>query len=322
MSNVAANLFNVTVAGIEQITPLVKHFTFERDDGKEFPAFSGGSHIVVAMNIHGRMHRNPYSLMGSPEETSTYHISVRRQEQSRGGSVHMHDHVKVGTKLQITYPVNLFSLEKMARKHILIAGGIGITPFMSQIEDLKRNNANYELHYAYRSAEHGAFSEHLVDKCGDKAHFYVESEGCKLNLHTLLSTQPLGTHVYVCGPNAMVVGMIETARALGWPEKHIHSEQFSAPPSGEPFKLRLTKSNIEITVPYELSMLEAIEAAGVDAPYLCRGGACGRCEIEVQSCDGALIHNDHFLTDAEKASNKKIMPCVSRAKCELLELNL
>ena len=322
MSNVAANLFNVTVASIEQITPLVKHFTFERDDGKVFPAFSGGSHIVVAMNIDGRIHRNPYSLIGSPEETNAYHISVRRQEKSRGGSIHMHDHVKVGTKLQITYPVNLFSLEKMARKHILIAGGIGITPFMSQIEDLKRNNANYELHYAYRSAEHGAFSEYLMDKCGDKAHFYVESEGRKLDMHTLLSTQPLGTHVYVCGPNSMVVGMIETARALGWPENHIHSEQFSAPPSGEPFKLRLTKSNIEITVPYELSMLEAIEAAGVNAPYLCRGGACGRCEIEVQSCDGALIHNDHYLTDAEKASNRKIMPCVSRAKCELLELNL
>ncbi len=322
MSNVAANLFNVTVAKIEQITPLVKHFTFARDDGKDFPAFSGGSHIVVAMDIHGRIHRNPYSLMGSPEETKAYHISVRRQEKSRGGSVHMHDQVKVGTKLQITYPVNLFSLEKMARKHLLIAGGIGITPFMSQIEDLERTNANYELHYAYRSAEHGAFSEHLINKCGDKVHFYVESEGRKLNLHTLLSAQPLGTHVYVCGPNGMVVGMIETARALGWPENHIHSEQFLTPPSGEPFKLRLTKSNIEIIVPYELSMLEAIESAGVNAPYLCRGGACGRCELEVKSCDGALIHNDHFLTDAEKASNRKIMPCVSRAKCELLELNL
>ncbi len=321
MSN-AINLFNVTVAQIEQVTPLVKHFTFVRDDGQNFPAFSGGSHVVVAMNVHGRIHRNPYSLMGSPEDTQAYHISVRRQEKSRGGSVHMHDQIEIGSKLQITYPVNLFSLEKKARKHILIAGGIGITPFMSQIEDLERNKSNYELHYAYRSAEHGAFSEYLETKCGDKANFYVESEGGKLDLHSLLSKQPLGTHVYVCGPNGMVVAMIEAARALGWPENHIHSEQFLTPTAGEPFSIKLTKSNIEITVPYELSMLEAIEAAGVDAPYLCRGGACGRCELEVVSCDGALVHNDHFLTDAEKASNRKIMPCVSRAKCELLELNI
>lgn len=316
------SMIKVCVADIEEVTPLVKHFTLIREDGGHLPVFSGGSHIVVAMNVNGRTHRNPYSLMGSPEEAEAYHISVRRQEKSRGGSIHMHEQIKVGSKLEITYPVNLFALEKRARKHLLVAGGIGITPFMSQIEDLERTGAAYELHYAFRSSEHGAFSARLSDKCADKAHFYIESEGSMLDLRALLSRQPLGTHVYVCGPNVMVIALIETARMLGWPENHIHSEQFSAPSSGEPFKLKLTKSSIEIEVPAETSMLEAIEDAGVDAPYLCRGGACGRCELEVLSCDGALIHLDHYLTDAEKASGKKIMPCVSRAKCKSLELNL
>lgn len=316
------SIMQAVVARIDQITPLVKHFTLVREDGSEFPAFSGGSHIVVAMNINGRVHRNPYSLMGSPEATDAYHISVRRQEKSRGGSIFMHEQIKVGSKLQITYPVNLFALEKKARKHLLIAGGIGITPFMSQIEDLNRTAASYELHYAFRAPEHGAFRSELQIKCGNKANFYVESEGGALDLHALLSKQPLGTHVYVCGPNPMVVAMIETAREIGWPEGHIHSEQFSAPPSGDPFRLKLTKSEIEIVVPSDLSMLEAIEAAGVEAPYLCRGGACGRCELEVLSADGAILHNDHYLTDAEKAAGKKIMPCVSRAKCDLLEVNL
>ena len=59
-------------------------------------------------------------------------------------------------------------------------------------------------------------------------------------------------------------------------------------------------------------MLEAIEVAGVDAPYLCRGGACGQCETRVISYDGELLHNDHFLTEQEHASGTKIMPCVSR----------
>ncbi|MEY3747616.1 MAG: hypothetical protein RL194_1075, partial [Pseudomonadota bacterium] len=124
---------NAVVANIEQITPMVKHFTLRREDGARLPAFSGGSHIVVAMNINGRIHRNPYSLMGNPEDTDSYHISVRRQEKSRGGSVYMHDQVEIGSRLQITYPVNLFALEKRAKKHLLVAGGIGITPFMSQI---------------------------------------------------------------------------------------------------------------------------------------------------------------------------------------------
>ncbi len=313
---------NAVVVNIEQITPMVKHFTLQREDGAALPAFSGGSHIVVAMNINGRIHRNPYSLMGNPEDTGSYHISVRRQEKSRGGSVYMHDQVKVGSRLQITYPVNLFALEKRGKKHLLIAGGIGITPFMSQIHDLNRTGGQYELHYAYRSPEHGAFSERLQASCGNRANFYVESEGGMLKFNELLAKQPLGTHVYVCGPHPMVVALIESARELGWPEGHVHSEQFSAPPSGDPFRVKLIKSEIEVVVPSALSMLEAIEAAGVEAPYLCRGGACGRCELEVVNADGPLMHNDHYLTDAEKAAGKKIMPCVSRAKCDVLEVNL
>lgn len=316
------SMIDVTVAAVEQVTPLVKHFTFVKKDGSLFPAFSGGSHVVVSMNVAGRVHRNPYSLMGSPVDTGAYHISVRKQEQSRGGSVFMHEGVEVGTSLQITYPVNLFSLAKKAHKHILIAGGIGITPFMSQLIDLNRLNSNFELHYAFRSPEHGAFADQLKASCNDKLHCYADSKDERLDLVALLSKQPLGTHVYVCGPNPMVVAVIETARNLGWPENHIHSEQFLSPGIGEPFKVQLAKSKIEVNVPAEMSMLEAIESAGVEADYLCRGGVCGRCEVNVLESDGALLHHDHFLTDAEKASGKKIMLCVSRARCDRLVLDL
>jgi dimethylamine monooxygenase subunit B len=316
------SMIDVEVAAVEQVTPLVKHFTFVKKDGSAFPAFSGGSHVVVSMNVGGRVHRNPYSLMGSPIDTAAYHISVRKQEQSRGGSVFMHENVEVGTSLQITYPVNLFSLAKKAHKHILVAGGIGITPFMSQLIDLNRLNSNFELHYAFRSPEHGAFADQLKTIYKDKLHCYADSRGERLDLVALLNKQPLGTHVYVCGPNPMVVAVIETARNLGWPENHIHSEQFLSPGIGEPFKIQLAKSKIEVNVPAEMSMLEAIEAAGVDADYLCRGGVCGRCEVNVLELDGALLHHDHFLTDAEKASGKKIMPCVSRARCDRLVLDI
>jgi len=316
------SLLRVRVADVQQITPLIKQFTLVAADGTELPSFSGGSHIVVAMNVEGRIHRNPYSLMSAPEDRHAYKIAVRLQEKSRGGSVHMHTAVNVGAVLDITYPVNLFALDRRARKHILIAGGVGITPFMSQIADLQRMAANYELHYAYRAHKHGAFTEFIKSTSADQAHFYVENEGGVLDIRALLAKQPLGTHVYVCGPNSMVVSVLATARDLGWPDRHIHSEQFAAPPAGEPFRLKLAKSNIELVVPAELSMLEAIEAAGVDAPYLCRGGACGRCELDVISNDGVIMHHDHYLSDAEKAAGKKIMPCVSRARCDLLELNI
>lgn len=316
------NTIDVRVAAIEQVTPLIKHFKFEKEDGSKLPPFSGGSHIVVIMDAEGRTYRNPYSLMGSPTDTDAYHISVRRQENSRGGSAYMHENISVGMRLKITHPVNLFTLAKMAHKHILIAGGIGITPFMSQIEDLNRVGAEYELHYAVRSYQQAAFIEELQKTCGNKLKFYSDADNKRLDLEGLLSDQPLGTHVYVCGPSPMVVAVLETAKNLGWPESNVHHEQFSAPPVGEAFKVQLVKSGIEVEVPAEMSMLEAIEAAGVQPEYLCRGGVCGRCELDVVESDGGLEHNDHFLTESEKASCKKIMPCVSRTKGKRLMLDL
>lgn len=313
---------SVKVADVEQVTDVVKHFTLVPVNGEVLPPFSGGSHIIVAMNINGRTHRNAYSLMGSTANADSYHISVRKQDYSRGGSVFMHEQVSPGTVLEITYPVNLFAINKTARRHVLIAGGIGITPFLSQISDLNRLGADYELHYAYRSPEHAAFREQLEEMCGDKVHFHVDSEGTQLDLKALLSQQLLGTHVYICGPEPMVKALHLTAAELGWPDNHVHSEQFSAPPVGDEFKVKLTESDVEVVVPADMSMLEAMEEAGVDAPYLCRGGACGQCELEVIACDGMLEHHDHYLTDAEKLSGNKIMPCVSRAKCSELTLKL
>jgi ferredoxin-NADP reductase len=119
----------VEVIGIEQVTPLIKHFKLAPVGGGSLPVFSGGSHIIVVMQGASRVHKNPYSLLGSPQQLDSYEIGVRRMEESRGGSHFMHDSVKVGSRLEIAHPVNLFGLDKIARKHVLIAGGIGITPF-------------------------------------------------------------------------------------------------------------------------------------------------------------------------------------------------
>src|SRR5687767_12754220 len=117
----------VRVAEAERITPLVKRFALEPGDGVPLPAFSAGSHVVVTMRRGDRVHRNPYSLIGRPGDRSRYQIAVRRAERSRGGSAFLHDHAVIGTALEFTPPVNSFPLIRQARKHVLIAGGIGIT---------------------------------------------------------------------------------------------------------------------------------------------------------------------------------------------------
>ena len=121
------------VIGVEQVTPLIKRFTLVRQDGKLLPDFTGGSHIIVQMkDADGRQHSNAYSLMSDPRQTASYQIGVRLEEASKGGSAFMHQQVEVGTELMISTPNNLFAIDPKAGRHVLIAGGIGITPFLSQ----------------------------------------------------------------------------------------------------------------------------------------------------------------------------------------------
>jgi ferredoxin-NADP reductase len=221
----------------------------------------------------------------------------------------------------ISHPVNLFPLDLRARKHLFIAGGIGITPFMAMMAQAGRLGHRFELHYAARSRSLGAYMVDLAEHYDDRVHLYLDDEGSRLDLERLLLGQPMGTHLYVCGPKPMLRWVLDTAAALGWPRGAVHHEEFLAPPVGQVFEVELAASRKRISVGTHQSLLEAIEAAGVDAPYLCRGGACGQCETDVIACDGTILHNDHWLSEAQRASCQKIMPCVSRFEGRLLRLD-
>ncbi|MGC3937630.1 PDR/VanB family oxidoreductase [Roseobacter sp. EG26] len=307
-----AEKIDVVVSAVVPVNDLVTRFEFSRRDGNPFPPFSGGAHTVVEMRDGDRVRLNPYSLMSDPGDLSIYAISVRRDDEGRGGSLFMHRNVQVGDEMVITFPVNLFSLDLRARKHVFLAGGIGITPFMSMIAQLQRMNGNWELHYSARSEALGSYVDVLSYKHAGRVHVYYDDQNQAIPLENLLDGQPLGTHVYVCGPSGMIDWVHATAAQAGWPDPHVHSEEFLAPQPGKPFEVRLCKSDKTIMVGENESLLEAIERAGVEAPFLCRGGSCGQCETDVVEADGTFVHRDHWLDDGEKTGGRKIMPCVSR----------
>ncbi len=311
----------VTVTDIVALNELVTRFEFKRSKGGLLPTFSGGAHTVVRMNDAGVTRLNPYSLMSDPMDQRAYTISVRRDDAGRGGSLFMHNKVKVGDAMTISYPVNLFSLDLRARKHLFLAGGIGITPFLAQIKQLARIGGRWELHYASRNAALGSYVDTLTGRYPNQTHIYFDDDKQVIDLAHLLDGQPLGTHVYVCGPKGMIDWVCNTAAAAGWPRETVHYEEFLAPRPGKPFEVKLAVSNKVIQVGENESLLEAIERAGVDAPYLCRGGACGQCETDVIGYDGQFLHRDHWLDDADHASGKKIMPCVSRFEGKTLVLD-
>jgi ferredoxin-NADP reductase len=319
MSGVAK--LQVRVADVTPVNELITRFRFVSRDGSALPAFSGGAHTVVEMDDHGTRRLNPYSLMSAPGDTSGYEISVRRDDAGRGGSLFMHRHVKPGMEMVLSHPVNLFGLDNRAKKHLMIAGGIGITPFLAQIAQLSQSGGRFELHYAARNRALGAYMDRLTAAHPDRVHLYFDEEQQQIDLQRVLSMQPIGTHLYVCGPKGMIAWVLSTAESMGWPKQALHSEEFIAPGTGLPFEVHLAASGKSITVGTTQSLLEAMEAAGVDAPYLCRGGACGQCETAVVKCDGTILHRDHWLTPEEQAANTKIMPCVSRFEGKALVID-
>jgi ferredoxin-NADP reductase len=296
-------LLDVRVADAQLVTPVIREIRLEPLAGS-LPGFSAGSHVQVQLP-NGL--RNAYSLLGDPYDSAQYRIAVRLQDNSRGGSRYLHEQLQIGDHLRISAPANLFPLQGQARLHILIAGGIGITPLLAYCAELLRRGAQFELHYAFRAGLSDAYVDSLRELIGARLHCYDSSQR-RLDLGQLLRDRPLGSHVYACGPQRLLLDLREQAAALGWGDKRVHWEAFAAPEPGLPFRVELARSGRQLEVSAEQSLLEALESAGLEIPNLCRGGVCGQCQTRYLK--GDVEHRDHFLAPHERADS--LMPCVSR----------
>ena len=118
---------------------------------------SAGAHIAV--RVAPDLLRD-YSLCNDPAERRRYCIAVLKEKVGYGSNA-LHEKARVGNVLEVSWPRNLFPLAEEARRHWMIAGGIGITPFMAMIAELKRRRADFHLHYCSRAPERTAFREDL-----------------------------------------------------------------------------------------------------------------------------------------------------------------
>ncbi|WNS78039.1 PDR/VanB family oxidoreductase [Domibacillus sp. DTU_2020_1001157_1_SI_ALB_TIR_016] len=318
MTNAVIDVF---VADIKEESPSVKSFTLVPAENVPLPRFSAGSHITTFLPKEDGVLERHYSLTSHPADTSAYQIAIRRQAVSKEGSVYWHSKVQKGARLQISYPKNHFPLSFQAKHHVFFAAGIGITPFLAMTADLKRKEKSFELHYAAPSNEQCAFYSFLKQAYPEQTHFYFSDR--QQRMHTsLLKQQPIGTHVYFCGSEAMMNEFAEAAKKYGYLDKSIHFERFSPPDFGpsHPLQVKLKQSGETIPVSENETVLDALLAHGVKAPYSCKVGGCGSCLVPVSG--GEVDHRDFFLTDLEKAEENVMLTCVSRAKTDCLVLDL
>ncbi|MFN4359598.1 MAG: PDR/VanB family oxidoreductase [Hylemonella sp.] len=293
-------------------------------DGKSLPAFSAGSHIDV--QLPNGITRQ-YSLCNDPQETHRYQIGVLRDAASRGGSAAVHDLVKEGDVLTISAPRNHFSLAHEAKKHLLLAGGIGVTPILCMAERLANTGADFEMHYATRAPERTAFRQRIAASAfASRVQFHHDNGDAaqKLDLQVLLQQPKPGTHLYVCGPKGFMDTVLNTARSSGWPEAQIHYEFFGAEvaksDSDASFEIKLASSGRIVMVPKDQTVVQALAAAGVDVMISCEQGVCGTCLTRV--IEGVPDHKDSYLTPEEQAANDQFTPCCSRSKTPQLVLDL
>ena len=288
------------------------------------PAFSAGSHIDVHIGGFTRQ----YSLCNDPSENHRYLIAVLKDAKGRGGSAAMHEQLHPGDTIHISVPRNHFHLASGARRHLLVAGGIGVTPVLCMAERLASLGADFEMHYCARSPERAAFRSR-IEQSGFASrvcfHFDDGSQEQKLDIPALLQTPEPGVHVYVCGPKGFMDAVLRSARERGWPEDQLHYEFFAsdaaAPRQDDgSFSVKLASSGRVIPVRADQSVSQALNAAGVGVVTSCEQGVCGTCVTRV--LEGIPDHRVMYFTPQEQAANDQFTPCCSRARTPLLVLDL
>ena len=293
-------------------------------DGNQLPPFSAGSHVDV--HVPGGLTRQ-YSLCNDSAESHRYLIGVLNDPATRGGSKAMHEALHEGDELVISAPKNHFQIVYEARRSVLLAGGIGITPILCMAERLATTGADFELHYCTRSPARTAFKSRIERSAfASKAQFHFDDGEAaqKLDAGALLAAPLHGTFLYVCGPKGFMDWVLGTARANGWPEAQLRFEFFSAEvavhDADASFEVKLASSGRVVVVARDKTVAQALAEAGVEVPTSCEQGVCGTCITRV--IDGEPDHRDMFLTPAEQRANDQFTPCCSRAKSAMLVLDL
>jgi ferredoxin-NADP reductase len=294
--------------------------------GEELPAWEPGAHLEVVLPS-GLVRQ--YSLHGDPRDRTAYDIAVLLEPDGRGGSQELHDAAAAGLRLAVRGPRNHFPLVDAAH-HLLVAGGIGITPILAMARELARTGASWSALYGGRSLATMAFAGDLVALDPARVTLVPQDAAGLIDLPAALRTAPPGTVVYCCGP-APLLDAVAAACAASDVVRSLQVERFAAvpdvldPPVDHPgaattFEVVLQQTGCTVTVGPEDSILDRVQEVVPAWPSSCREGYCGTCETRV--LEGTPDHRDVVLTDEEREAGATMMICVGRSRTPRLVLDI
>jgi vanillate O-demethylase ferredoxin subunit len=306
---------------------LINSFEMVDASGKDLPIYSAGAHIDFYFH-DGRIRQ--YSLCGDPSDRKRYLIAVLRDLRGTGGSIDLHERLHTQRDVFVGRPRNNFPVHKEAKHHLMIAGGIGVTPMLSMIYEIQKTDDNFTLHYCTKSIDHTAFQPELADLVEKGRVVFHHDQGIPgngLDIETLLKDYKTGTHLYYCGPPGFM-GAVEKFSSH-WPEDTVHYEYFGAPTkpvetkvdvndASDGFQVKIASTSATYTVPENKTIIEVLAENGIKVDMSCNTGLCKTCALKY--LEGDVDHRDVVLSKKEQA--EYITPCVSRAKSGVLVLDL
>ncbi len=290
-------------------TENAKSFRFVSEEGY-LPPFEAGQYINVAVEIEGVRATRPYSISSSPKERSFYEITVARVQKGFVAD-YMLDCAKVGDKFEINGPAGVFRFNPVfhSKKSVFLAGGSGITPFMSMTKEILESGLDREIYLIYgsRNVESAIFHKELKEFAKSYKNFkytlVTSDEGAQGgDRQGFIDTKCISEIVgdtqdktyYMCGPQIMTDFCFKALKELNIKDKDIRREMFgsTADITKEPNYPTDVKAddvfNVKIgdkTIPAKASesLLQAIERSGLRINVCCRSGECSLCRVKLVS---------------------------------------
>ncbi|MFI8951039.1 2Fe-2S iron-sulfur cluster-binding protein [Streptomyces sp. NPDC053750] len=294
-------------------------------------AYRPGQFLTLKLpGADGRAAARCYSLASSPDTGEPMKVTVKRVAGGYGSNW-VCDHVTVGDELQVLPPAGTFTPDSLDADLLLVAGGSGITPVLSIAKSaLARGQGRIALLYANRDEPSVIFRAELrklTEGHPDRLvviHWLESLQGLPLADRLSAVLAPYADReTFLCGPGPMMDAAEQCLRALGAPGERIYRERFfslggdvfEAPAVGEcaPAEGGST-ADVELdgetrTVPWPSGtpLLDVLLAAGMEAPYSCREGACSACTCRVVTGEVKMLRND--VLDDQDLAEGYVLAC-------------
>lgn len=351
------HFYPLTIKDIRRETAECVSVAFDvPDDLKQQFLFRAGQNITLKMNIGGEEVRRSYSICSSPYENEL-RVAVKEVDEGRF-SGYANKLLKAGDVIEVLPPTGKFSAkpaDNVAKNYLAFAAGSGITPIISIIKSVLKNEpeSSFTLVYGNRSRSSIIFKEdlealknkyidrfalhHILSREQTDAeinHGRIDSAKCELLAKYLVDFNSMD-HIFLCGPEQMIFDTRDWLTGKGVSKEKIHFELFTVPGEKVNAKSESAGKNLAgtsrivikidgVTIPFSLpyesqSILDGALMQGADLPFACKGGVCATCRAKLTK--GEVEMDTNYALEEDELAAGFILTCQSHPRTEEVHID-